>query len=73
MEHSDKIKKAWGKDYSQVGHDMDPDGWYNGANDRVRKTFSVEVVWAGRRVRPVALSIGYKKPIIIKEEKETTE
>lgn len=34
-----KIIEAWGKHYPQVKNNVDAQGWYNGGNDKVQKTF----------------------------------
>ena len=34
-----KIIEAWGTYYSQVKNNLDSQGWYNGGNDKVQKTF----------------------------------
>ena len=35
----DKTKKAWGVHYPTVEKNLDVEGWYNGGNDKVQKTF----------------------------------
>lgn len=34
-----KIIEAWGTYYPQVKNNLDSQGWYNGGNDKVQKTF----------------------------------
>lgn len=34
-----KIIKAWGVHYPQVKNNLNSQGWYNGGNDKVQKTF----------------------------------
>jgi hypothetical protein len=75
MKHSTKVKKAWGKDYPKVNTDMDKDGWYNGAKDKVQLTFAVEVIWIGAKARPVSLTDDFTRlpKALIKEEPKEEE
>lgn len=51
------IKKAWKQYFDEVKHNLDSEGWYNGSNDLVQKTFpNIEVRKARHHQRPLELN-----------------
>ena len=38
-EHQKKVIKAWGVHFDEVRDSLNKEGWYDGGNDKVQKTF----------------------------------